>query len=67
MVDYDSYKNIGYSQVFITVYMNTPVEKMHTLEFDLNIVPEEYSMTDYEKTFKQLEKDISSNIHVSIQ
>jgi Protein of unknown function (DUF1573) len=56
MVDYDSYKNIGYSQVFITVYMNTAAEKMHTLIFDLNIVPEEYSMTDYEKTYKRMKE-----------
>lgn len=57
-IAYDSYKNIGYSQVFITVIMNTTPVKMHTLVFDVNIVPEEYTMTDYEKTFKR-QKDMS--------
>ncbi|MBL7772634.1 MAG: DUF1573 domain-containing protein [Chitinophagaceae bacterium] len=57
-VAYDSYKNIGYSQVFITVIMNTAPVKMHTLIFDVNIVPEEYTMTDYEKTYKR-QKDMT--------
>lgn len=52
-VTYDSYKNIGYSQVFITVIMNTEPRTMHTLIFDLNIVPDEGFTTDYEKTYEK--------------
>jgi hypothetical protein len=53
VVHYDSYKNVGYSQVFITVVMNTEPVSMHTLVFDLNIVPDEGFSTDYEKTFEK--------------
>lgn len=55
-VEYDSYKNIGYSQVFITLFMNT-AQKQHTLVFDLNIVPEEFSASDYEETYKHMKEN----------
>lgn len=66
-VAYDSYKNIGYSQVFITVYMNT-VPKQHTLVFDVNIVPEEFSMSDYEKTYKrQKENSLMDEVNTAVE
>lgn len=66
-VEYTSYKNIGYSQIFVTLYMNT-VPREHTLVFDVNIVPEEGKNANYEETYeKQKENSTIDEVNKAVE
>jgi Protein of unknown function (DUF1573). len=36
-IDYDSHKNTGYSEIYVTVVANTDSVMFHTLKFDVNV------------------------------
>lgn len=50
-VDYDSAKNIGYVEFFITVVANTEKNIFTTFKFDLNVVPSPHYTRDYEEIY----------------
>jgi hypothetical protein len=62
VIKFDSYKSLGYSQVYVTVRANTE-PAFHTLIFDLNVVPDAHYTKDYEELFKEREeKEGKSNV-----
>ncbi|MEZ5046741.1 MAG: DUF1573 domain-containing protein [Chitinophagaceae bacterium] len=61
LLKFNSIKNIGYTEVFTTVIANTEPVGMHTLQFDVNVVPDALYTKDYEELYTiQEEKSKSS-------
>lgn len=54
-LEFNSTKNIGYTEVYVTVFANTEPIMMHTLIFDLNVVPDAHYTKDYEEIFDEEE------------
>lgn len=53
ILTYDSTKNIGYVEHYITLYGNTIDQKQVDIVFDLNVVPDAHYTNDYEELFEQ--------------
>ncbi len=51
VVDYDSSKNIGYVEFFITVVSNTEKNIFTTIKFDTTVVPSPHYTKDYEEIY----------------
>ena len=67
-IKFDSHKNLGYSQIFVTVRANTEPIAFHTLIFDLNVVPDAHYIKDYEEVFKEREeKEGNSDIKKMVE
>lgn len=56
-VDYDSAKNIGYVEFYITIRANTEKDIFSTLKFDLNVVTSAHYTKDYEEIYLQRRKE----------
>tara|TARA_B100000809_G_scaffold31588_1_gene27502 strand:- start:7128 stop:7655 length:528 start_codon:yes stop_codon:yes gene_type:complete len=50
-VDYDSAKNIGYVEFYITIVANTEKDVFNVLKFDLNVVTSPHYTKDYEEIY----------------
>ena len=50
-LDYDSAKNIGYVEFYITIRANTEKDVFTTIKFDLNVVTSAHYTKDYEEIF----------------
>ncbi len=67
-IKFDSHKNLGYSQIFVTVRANTEPIAFHTLIFDLNVVPDAHYIKDYEEVFKEHEeKEGNGDIKIMVE
>ncbi|MBL7753795.1 MAG: DUF1573 domain-containing protein [Chitinophagaceae bacterium] len=55
VIEYNSDKNLGFTEIFTTVIANTE-PSMHTLHFDVNVVPDALYVKDYEEIFYKEEK-----------
>jgi hypothetical protein len=51
IVDYDSAKNIGFVEFFITILANTEKDVFTTVKFDLNVVTSPHYTRDYEEIY----------------
>jgi hypothetical protein len=56
-VDYDSAKNIGFVEFFITIVANTEKDVFNTIKFDLNVVTSPHYTKDYEEIYLQRRKE----------
>ncbi|MGK0325717.1 MAG: hypothetical protein ACJA2M_001627 [Polaribacter sp.] len=56
-VNYDSAKNIGYVEFYITIVANTEKDIFSTLKFDLNVVTSPHYTKDYEEIYLDRRKD----------
>ena len=56
-LDYDSAKNIGYVEFYITIVANTEKDIFTTIKFDLNVVTSPHYTQDYEEIFLQRRKE----------
>ncbi|WP_445748971.1 DUF1573 domain-containing protein [Polaribacter sp.] len=56
-LDYDSAKNIGYVEFFITIVANTEKDIFTTIKFDLNVVTSPHYTQDYEEIYMQRRKE----------
>ena len=50
-LDYDSAKNIGYVEFYITILANTENDVFNTIKFDLNVVTSAHYTQDYEEIY----------------
>jgi hypothetical protein len=50
-IDYDSAKNIGYVEFYITIVANTEKDVFNTIKFDLNVVTSAHYTQDYEEIY----------------
>ena len=57
MVDYDSAKNIGYVEFYITILANTEKDVFTTIKFDLNVVTSPHYTQDYEEIYFERRKN----------
>ena len=57
IVDYDSAKNIGYVEFFITILANTEKDVFTTVKFDLNVVTSPHYTQDYEEIYLDRRKE----------
>lgn len=55
-LDYDSAKNIGYVEFFITIVANTEKDVFTTVKFDLNVVTSPHYTRDYEEIYLERRK-----------
>ncbi len=53
VLHYNSIMNIGYTQIYVTVIMNTAPVSIHTLIFDVNTVPNALYVKDYEELYDE--------------
>jgi hypothetical protein len=66
-IQFDSYKYLGYSKIYVTVRANTE-PAFHTLIFDLNVVPDAHYTKDYEEVYKEREeKEGRSNVKEMVE
>ena len=56
-LDYDSSKNIGYVEFYITIVSNTEKDIFTTIKFDLNVVTSPHYTQDYEEIYLQRRKE----------
>ncbi|MDG1396883.1 MAG: DUF1573 domain-containing protein [Polaribacter sp.] len=56
-LDYDSSKNIGYVEFYVTIRANTEKNIFTTIKFDLNVVTSPNYTRDYEELFLQKRKE----------
>ncbi|WP_439131620.1 DUF1573 domain-containing protein [Polaribacter sp.] len=56
-LDYDSAKNIGYVEFYITIVANTEKDVFTTIKFDLNVVTSPHYTQDYEEIYLQRRKE----------
>lgn len=56
-LDYDSSKNIGLVEFYITIRANTEKNVFTTIKFDLNVVTSPHYTKDYEEIFLQKRKE----------
>lgn len=57
VLDYDSSKNIGYVEFFITILANTEEDVFTTIKFDLNVVTSPHYTQDYEEIYLRRRKE----------
>ncbi|MFC4269008.1 DUF1573 domain-containing protein [Polaribacter marinivivus] len=57
ILDYDSAKNIGYVEFFVTILANTEGDVFTTIKFDLNVVTSPHYTQDYEEIYLQRRKE----------
>lgn len=50
-LDYDSAKNIGYVEFYVTIVANTEKDIFNTIKFDLNVVTSAHYTKDYEEIY----------------
>ncbi|MEN8703605.1 MAG: DUF1573 domain-containing protein [Polaribacter sp.] len=50
-LDYDSAKNIGFVEFFVTIKANTEKDVFTTIKFDLNVVTSPHYTQDYEEIY----------------
>ena len=55
-LDYDSAKNIGYVEFYITIIANTEKDIFTTIKFDLNVVTSPHYTQDYEEIYMERRK-----------
>ena len=55
-LDYDSAKNIGYVEFYITIVANTEKDVFNTIKFDLNVVTSAHYTQDYEEIYLERRK-----------
>ena len=55
-LDYDSAKNIGYVEFFVTIRANTEKDIFTTIKFDLNVVTSPHYTKDYEQFYLERRK-----------
>lgn len=56
-LDYDSSKNIGYVEFYVTIVSNTEKDVFTTIKFDLNVVTSPHYTQDYEEIYLQKRKE----------
>ena len=56
-LDYDSAKNIGYVEYYITIIANTEKDVFTTIKFDLNVVTSPHYTQDYEEIYMERRKE----------
>ncbi|MBG7613225.1 DUF1573 domain-containing protein [Polaribacter sp. BAL334] len=56
-LDYDSAKNIGYVEFYITIIANTEKDIFTTIKFDLNVVTSPHYTQDYEEIYMERRKE----------
>lgn len=56
-LDYDSAKNIGYVEFYITIIANTEKDVFTTIKFDLNVVTSPHYTQDYEEIYMERRKE----------
>ncbi|MHB0755861.1 DUF1573 domain-containing protein [Polaribacter sp. M15] len=56
-LDYDSAKNIGYVEFYITIVANTEKDVFTTIKFDLNVVTSPHYTQDYEEIYLRRRKE----------
>ncbi len=56
-LDYDSAKNIGYVEFYVTIVANTEKDIFTTIKFDLNVVTSPHYTQDYEEIYLQRRKE----------
>lgn len=56
-IDYDSAKNIGYVEFYVTIVANTEKDIFTTIKFDLNVVTSPHYTQDYEEIYLQRRKE----------
>tara|TARA_R100000789_G_scaffold91635_1_gene89778 strand:- start:374 stop:898 length:525 start_codon:yes stop_codon:yes gene_type:complete len=61
VLDYDSAKNIGYVEFYITIRANTEKDVFTTIKFDLNVVTSPHYTQDYEEIYLQRRKENLGN------
>lgn len=61
VLDYDSAKNIGYVEFYITILANTEGDVYTTIKFDLNVVTSPHYTQDYEEIYLQRRKENMGN------
>lgn len=57
VLDYDSAKNIGYVEFYVTIVANTEKDIFTTLKFDLNVVTSPHYTQDYEEIYLERRKE----------
>lgn len=57
VLDYDSAKNIGYVEFFVTILANTEGDVFTTIKFDLNVVTSAHYTQDYEEIYLRRRKE----------
>jgi len=57
ILDYDSAKNIGFVEFFVTIVANTEKDIFTTIKFDLNVVTSAHYTQDYEEIYMQRRKE----------
>lgn len=57
ILDYDSAKNIGYVEFYVTILANTEKDVFTTIKFDLNVVTSAHYTKDYEEIYLQRRKE----------
>lgn len=55
-LDYDSAKNIGYVEFYVTIRANTEKDVFTTIKFDLNVVTSAHYTQDYEEIYLERRK-----------
>ena len=62
-VDYDSAKNIGFVEFYITIRANTEKDVFTTIKFDLNVVTSAHYTADYEELYKdKMKKQMGESV-----
>lgn len=56
ILDYDSAKNIGFVEFYVTIRANTEKDVFTTLKFDLNVVTSPHYTQDYEEIYLERRK-----------
>ena len=56
-VDYDSAKNIGFVEFYITIVANTENDIFNTIKFDVNVVTSPHYTQDYEEIYLRRRKE----------
>ncbi|MBU3009987.1 DUF1573 domain-containing protein [Polaribacter vadi] len=56
-LDYDSAKNIGYVEFYVTIVANTEKDVFTTIKFDLNVVTSPHYTQDYEEIYLERRKE----------
>ena len=56
-LDYDSAKNIGFVEFFVTIKANTEKDVFTTIKFDLNVVTSPHYTQDYEEIYLDRRKE----------
>lgn len=57
ILDYDSAKNIGFVEFYVTIVANTEKDVFTTIKFDLNVVTSPHYTQDYEEIYLQRRKE----------